>query len=197
MRAENVNDSEFGYSIDGTNKTFVVKNFPVVPGGFSRVVADNTVTTNFTPTESTGQLVMTTPPATSLYVSYYFQLFSDAVWTEFVTFGMQQINLSGISESAATDVPNVPEGLIAALKTYINATFCRRVAQQTGLWYNQRLQERVEDRNDISNKWLKLAESAQKLGDAQRMAYYTGSGAESSPAFRIGGFQPRPWTPVR
>lgn len=197
MRAENVNSAEFGYAIDGSNRTFVVQNVPVVPAGFYRVVADNAVTTAFTATEAQGQLVMNVAPTNSLYVSYYFYLFPDAVYNEFVAAGLESINYEDASLNDAGDIVNVPPGLLVALKYYVCAFFYQRVASQTGLWYNQRLQERQEDRDPISTKYAKLADSTLKKADAAREAFYKGSGSDAAPSFRVGGYQPRPWTPTR
>lgn len=197
MRAENLNDSEFGFPIDGVNTSFVVKNFPIVPGGIVNVIADNSLLTiaQYTPNEAIGQLNLLVAPMTSLYVSYYFYLFPDSVWLEFVTAALQVCNFS--SGYPDVDVPGIGENFLPAVKCYINAYFCGRMAQQTGLWYNQRLQERVEDRDSISGKWLKIAESQTKQAAFLLNQAYLGSGSEFAPAFRVGGFTPRPYTPRR
>jgi hypothetical protein len=196
MRAENVNDAEFGFPIDGFNKTFVVKNFPIVPGGVQKVVVDNAVVpTAYVATETIGQITLTTAPTTSCYISYYFYLFPDSVWIEFIVAALQLTNFS--TGVPLTDASTLSENFIPIIKAYANAYFCRRVAAQTGLWYNQRLQERVEDRDSISKKWQTQAESWQKLGDQQLVQAYTGSGSDNAPSFRIGGFQPQPYTPTR
>jgi hypothetical protein len=197
QRAENVNDAEFGFPIDGYNTTFVTKNIPVVPGGFQKVVVDNItlVPTAYTVNEAIGEIVLLVPPLTSIYVSYYFYLFADVVWTEFIVGALQLTNLS--SGVVLTDVASLPENFIPVVKAYANSYFCRRVANQTGLWYNQRLQERVEDRDNISAKWLRLAESAQKQADALLVQAYSGNASQNAPSFRIGGFQPQSYTPSR
>lgn len=197
MRAENVNDAEFGFAIDGYNATFVTKNLPIVPGGVMSVIVDNATLppSGYTPIEAIGQITLLTPPSTSVYVSYYFYLFPDAVWTEFVAASLQICNLS--TGDPFNDVPLIAENFLAAVKSYVSSYFCRRVAAQTGLWYNQRLQERVEDRDTISAKWLKQAESTEKQADYLLTSAYEGSGSQAAPAFAIGGFQPRPFTPWR
>lgn len=194
-RAENVNDTEYGYPVDGTNKTFVVKNLPVVPGGFFRVVVDNTVTVAFTPTEAQGQVVFTgASPLTSVMISYFYYLFSDAIWTEFIALGLEALNFEDQSGDTI-DVTLVPPGLLNALKLYAVSYFCRRVSMQTGLWFNQKLQERIDDRDNISTKFMKLAESNEKSAAAAALSFYSGAGTQFLPSFRVGGFQSRPWTP--
>lgn len=195
-RTENVNDTEYGYAIDGANRTFVVKNLPVVPGGFFRVVVDNAVTVAFVPTEAQGQLVFTAAPTASCFVSYYYYLFSDTIWTEFISLALEALNFED-QAGDTTDATLVPYGLLMALKLYAVSFFCRRVAMQTGIWYNQKLQERVDDRDNISAKFVKLAESNMKAAQAAVLSFYSGSGTDTAPAFRVGGYQPRPWTPAQ
>ncbi len=196
-RAENVNDAEFGFPIDGVNTTFVVKNLPITPSGTVKVVADNMLLqpTAYIPNESIGEITLAVAPITSCYVSYFFFLFPDSVWTEFVAAAMQVCNFS--TGDPTDDVPLVNERFLPPIKAYTHAYFCNRVAAQTGLWYNQRLQERVEDRDNISSKWLRLGQAAEKRADILLAAAYEGSGSEVAPAFRIGGFQPQPWAPYR
>lgn len=195
MRAENLNDAEFGFPIDGLNRSFVVKNFPIVPGGVQKVVVDNATTTAFVVIEAIGEVDVAVAPLTSIFVSYYFYLFSDFVWTEFVTSALQICNFS--SAVPITDVPQIGEAFLPAVKLYAGAFFARRVAAQTGLWYNQRLQERVEDRDNISSKWLRVAESNEKQALEMLNAAYRGSASDQGPSFRVGGFQPQPYTPRR
>lgn len=195
MRSENClqNDSP----VDGVNKTFFVNSTPIAPGGTISVRVDNSLLapSAYTVTEPVGQIVMSVAPTTSVYVSYYYYLFPDAVWTEFAAAALEALNLS--SGVPATDVPLVPEGLLSALKTYTSTFFCWRVAKQTGLWYNQRLQERVEDRDSISKKWQLLGDSQMKMAIEMRDQYYSGAGANFKPSMRIVEHQPLPWTPSR
>lgn len=183
--------------INGTNLTFFVQNIPMVPNGFQRVVVDNSLigSGGYTPAEAVGQITFNVAPTTSVFASYYYYLFPDATWTEFIIAGLEVLNLStGIP---ATDIPLMPEGLLAALKTYAGAFFCYRVSKQTALWYNQRLQERVEDRDDISKKWQALGDKSLASADKMRDEYYSGAGTEHAPAFAIVEHQPTMWTPLR
>ncbi|MGH7745411.1 MAG: hypothetical protein ACREQ5_11555 [Candidatus Dormibacteria bacterium] len=183
--------------INGTNTTFFVQNIPVAPGGFQRVVVDNALVTpaGYVPTEVVGQITFTVAPTTSVFASYYYYLFADATWTEFIAGGLQLLNLS--TGNPIIDVPLVPEGLLAVLKTYASAFFCYRIAKQTALWYNQRLQERVEDRDDVSKKWQALGDKSLAAANLLRDEFYHGAGTEHAPAFAIVEHQPRVWTPYR
>jgi hypothetical protein len=195
VRGENCNNPENGNALDGLNMTFSVANFPVVPGGFQVIRVDNTVVTPTSVTEALGIFTVPTAPQASVYATYYYYLFPDTVWTEFVVAGLEQCNIS--TGTPILDTTTVPEGLLVVVKQYISYYFCQRMSMQTGLWYNQRLQERTEDRDNISRKWLALSQATLKAADAMLASYYAGSGTQDAPAFQIGGWQPRPWSPYR
>jgi hypothetical protein len=197
-RSENLNNQDIGNTVDGNNTVFNVINYPIAPGGTQSVIADNTVLaygTDYTVNESTGQITLNVAPASTIYATYYYYLMPDSVWTEFVSWGVQRLNLS--TGSLSSDVPNIVEGLLSALKLYASAAFCRRIASQTGLWYNQKLQERQEDRDSISKKFLALAIQWEADGDKARDSYYNGTGAALKPSFRVVQMIPREATPSR
>ena len=197
VRNENADNADIGNTINGVNKLFNCQNFPLVPapGGIQTVVQDGAITTAFTENDPTGQVTTTTAPVSTLYFTYFFYLFPDATWTEFVTGALEVLNVStGIP---ATDITLVPEGLLPAVKSYSVARFCMRVATQTGLWYNQKLQEREEDRESVSKKFLQMGQEWNKQGNAQRDGFYMGAGTQLQPAMSIVEFVPRDWTPRR
>jgi hypothetical protein len=197
-RNENLDNSDIGNLINGSNKTFQVVNYPIVPGGEVSVIADGTLlalTTGYTVNEPTGQFSLVAAPSSTLYVTYYYYLMPDSVWTEFVTWAVQRLNLS--TGNLSTDVGNVPEGLLSALKLYSVAAWARRIAAQTGLWYDQKLQERNESRDDISKKFLTLGVQWEKDGDNARDSYYNGAGTQLKPSFRVNQMTPRGYTPYR
>lgn len=192
-RFENLNNAELGNVINGSNTAFYVSLAPVTPGGFQRIVVDNSPTTAYTPNEPLGEIVLATPPTTSVYATYYYYLFPDNVWTEIVTAAVQRVNLS--TGNLTNDVGLIPEGMLAAVKVFANAFFCTKVASQTGLWYNKRLQERVDDQDNVSAKYSKMAEQNFKRGDAMLSQYYTDRNQVA--AFNIVEHQPKPFTPSR
>ena len=195
MRAENLKSTDSGNTIDGTNTSFNVSNFPVVTGKFMAIVADNRLTTALTVNEPIGAFTLTTAPTSSLYASYYYQLFDDVAWTEFINSSFEILAIS--TGVPAIDVVNAVPGMLGVVKMYASYYFCMRVAKQTGLWYNQRLQERVDDRDAISKKWAAVADTQLKQAIIARDDFYTGSGKRHAPASAIVQHQPRPYAPFR
>ena len=192
-RKESLNDPDMGGVVDGINTVFPVLNYPITTIG--TVWNDGVVTTAYTADEITGEITFTVAPTTSAAITYYYELMSDDSWTEFVTAALERLGLStGIP---SVDIPNVPEGLLAALKTYSGAAWAQRISSQSGLWYNQKFQERQEDRDTISRKFLTLAQSLWKDGDNQRTSFYQGNGAQYKPGFKIVQFTPKQYTPCR
>jgi hypothetical protein len=195
VRTENVNNPDISNYINGSNKVFSVQNYPVTPGGTQLVVADNDATMAYTVNEASGQYTITTAPTATLYISYYFYLLPDSSWTEFITSANENVgNSTGDLEN---DISMTPEGLLAPIKWYACASFCMRLAAQTGLWYNQKLQEREEERENISKKYTQMAQEWKKQADAFLASYYQGNGTQLRPAMRIITFSPRPYTPSR
>jgi hypothetical protein len=204
-RSENLSNNDG--ACDGANLIFYVQNAPIAPGGLIQLVVDNTLISNpyssgaiASVVEATGQIVFTAghAPTTSLFANYYYYLFPDATWTEFVVAALEQLNFTDTAiESTDQAVQQIPDRFFGALKMLVRYWFAARVAQQTGLWYNQRLQERVDDRDSVSKKWLTIADAAMKNGLLARDDAYRGSGSKESPSMRIRQFQDRPWTPYR
>jgi hypothetical protein len=190
-----MDNPDIGNKIDGVNGVFSLVNYPLPTGGVQLVVEDGTITTAFVVNEATGQITMTTPPVATLYATYYYYLMGDDAWDEFVLNGMEILNRS--TGDPTIDVPMLEEGLIPALKSFAVSRFCMRVATQTGLWYNQRLQERVEDRDSVSKKFLALGAEWLKQGSSLRDGFYLGSGTEIRPAFTIVEHIARQYTPNR
>jgi hypothetical protein len=199
-RNESLDNNDIGNDINGTNQVFAVVNYPIVPGGTQSVIADGTVLATpagYTVNEPIGELTIVDPPAATLYVTYYYYLLPDSTWQEFVVSGLSKLNLSTGAANVETDLTTFPQGLIPALKAYACAGFCMRLSTQTGLWYNQRLQERDEQRDSIARKFMTLAQEFMKQGDAERNSYYSGAGTQLVPSFRIREMSPRPITPRR
>jgi hypothetical protein len=201
-RDENLNYQNS--AVNGTNTIFYVRNAPIAPGGVMQLTVDNSLipqpynVPGLEINEVTGQIILASPPTTSVFCSYYYYLFDDPTWYEFILAAMQQLNLNSQGEgSLAHDISIMLPGIQGAAKSFAAYWFCRRVAQQTGLWYNQRLQEREEDRDTISKKWLALAETFYTQGIAMRNDFYDGAGSKFKPSFRIVENQPRPYTPRR
>jgi hypothetical protein len=192
-RNENLKNAELGNDVNGVNTVFSVLNVPIAPGGIQMVRVDNTYVNidTVTPNEALGMFTLAVAPQTSVYAMYYYYLFPDAVWTEFVTSALQRLNLS--SGNPTLDVQNVPEGLLGALKIYAQAFFDTSVAQQTGLWYDQKLGERAESRDDVAKKYTTLAEKNFKQGDVARDAFY--NDRILVPNLVIQQHQASPWTP--
>jgi hypothetical protein len=202
-RSENClnNDSP----IDGTNTIFFVQNTPVAPGGFISFRVDNQLISNpYTDSrvaslnEATGQITLTNPPVTSIFVNYYYYLFPDSVWTQFITSALQNLNFINTStQTVNAALEQLTDAFVPAIELLCKFYFAGRVAQQTGLWYNQRLQERVDDRDSVSRKWLAIADAAWKNAMLARDDAYRGSGSKEGPSFRIRQMQQFPWTPSR
>lgn len=195
-RNESLDNNDIGNRIDGLNMVFAVVNYPIVPLGVQTVLVDGlpiALTSGYTVSEAIGELTIIIPPTTTAFVTYYYYLMPDATWTEFISSGLGRLNLS--TGLLAFDLLALPNGLLPALKDYACANWCMRLASQTGLWYNQKLQERAEDRENISRKFMQLAQEFNKQGDAIRDSFYKGSGSELRPSFRIRQMSPRPITP--
>lgn len=180
--------------INGTNTVFVTENFPIV-SVYSMMVDGNTITTGFTVDENTGTVTFSVAPNTSAYISYYYYLMTDQAWTDFTNDGLSRMNVG--TGDPDVDLPNLAQGLISALTSYACGLWARRIAGQSGLWYNQRLQERQEDRDSISKKYLAMSENMLKDGDIARDDYYKGAGMQFAPAFAIVQHTPRQYTPQR
>lgn len=199
VRDENLNNSDIGNVVDGANRIFSVTNFPVSPlvsgGGVQIVVADGGVlpVAQYTVNEPLGQITATAAPQLSFHASYYFYLMNDVSWTTFIKVGLERINVS--TGVPASDIVNIPEGLLPAVYQYACATWAQRMSSQTGLWYNQRLQERDEQRDAISSKFMRLAKQMYDNADKSRDDFYKGSGRENRAAFMIVRHTPRTWTP--
>jgi hypothetical protein len=180
--------------IDGVNKTFVTENFPVVSVDLM-MVDGSTISSGYTIDTTTGTIVFGTAPQTSAYISYYYYLLTDQAWTDFVIDALARMDKS--TGNPANDVPQLEAGLISPLSSYACGLWARRIAGQSGLWYNQRLQERQEDRDSISKKYLAMSEAMLKDGDIARDDLYKGAGMQYRPAFVIVMHPPRPFTPMR
>lgn len=180
--------------INGSNTVFVTENFPIV--SVELMMVDGTViTTGYTVDDTTGTVVFVTAPNTAAYISYYYYLMTDEAWTDFTNDGLSRMNVG--TGDPDTDVQNLPQGLVSALTSYACGLWARRIAGQSGLWYNQRLQERQEDRDSISKKYLAMSEAMMKDGDIARDDYYKGSGKQYAPSFAIVMHTPRQYTPER
>lgn len=205
QRAENCSNNDG--KADGSNLIFYVQNQPIAPSGLVQLRVDNVLLSPpyanppiVTINEAIGQIVFAAgnAPTTSVFANYYYYLFPDAVWTEFVAAAMSELNfLNTQTHTLDQDVQQVEDKFLGALKLVIRSWFCARVAQQTGLWYNQRLQERVEDRDNIAKKWLEQSKEWRKEGLLARDDAYRGSGSKEHPAMKIKQFQPKPWSPYR
>lgn len=195
-RMENLNNADLGNVINGTNTVFQLKNFPIVPGGEVSFYVDGVaLSTGVSVDEATGVVVFTAAPTISAFATYYYFLMPDSTWEECILWALQRANLS--TGSPYTDIQNVAEGLLSSIKTYAASAWSNRIAGQTGLWYNQRLQERVEDRENISSKYAKQAEMLSKDGDNQLDNYYKGAGTQFRPAVQIVLHTPKQYTPDR
>lgn len=196
-RNESLDNNDIGNTIDGLNSVFGVVNYPIVPLGVQTVLVDGLplASSGYVVNEPIGELTITIPPTTSAFATYYYYLMPDATWTEFIASGLERLNLSTGVVNLGFDLLAIASGLLPALKAYACANWCMRLASQTGLWYNQKLQERVEDRENISRKFMQLAQEFNKQGDAIRDSFYKGSGSELRPSFRIRQMSPRPITP--
>lgn len=201
VRDENLNNSDIGNVVDGQNKLFSVTNFPLSPfasaGGVQIVVADGSVlpVNQYTVNEPLGQITTVTSPQLSIYGTYYFYLMNDTSWTTFMKIGIERINAS--TGVPANDILIIPEGLLPAVYQYACGAWAQRMSSQTGLWYNQRLQERDEQRDSISSKYMRLAKQMFDNGDKARNDFYSGSGRAGKAAFMIIRHQPRTWTPSK
>jgi len=202
-RSENClnNDSP----IDGTNTVFYVEKAPIAVGGLIQLRIDNALIADpYTDArvtsidEATGQFVLATAPTTSVFANYYYYLFPDATWEEFITAALEELNFyDATTQSLDQAVSAIPDQFLGAVKALTRSWYASRVASQTGLWYNQRLQERVEDRDSISKKWADLSDRLRKSALLMRDDAYRGSGSKESPQFAIQQMIPRPWTPRR
>lgn len=195
LPAENMNNPDVGNTVNAVNVNFNLVNFPI--SAVVSVNADNNLlaTTAYSVTANTGAMILACAPGESLRSAYYFNFFSDADWIEFITWGLERMNMS--TNVPSVDVPNVQDGLLSALKTYACAAFANRMSLQTGTWYNQRLQEQIEDRDAISKKYADMAKELTKDGDNQLDNLYKGAGQQFKPAFQILSRPPRPYTPAR
>lgn len=196
-RLESLNNPDIAGSgigiINGTNVYFVTANFPIA--SIIIVLQDGVPTDNYTNNPNTGFLKFETAPAESAYTSYYYYLMTDAAWTNFTQDALSRIDIT--TNTPATDIQNVPSGLTSALTSYACGSWARRIAGQSGLWYNQRLQERQEERDSISKKYLTMSEAFLKDGDIARDDYYKGAGQQFRPAYAIVQHTPRQYTPQR
>jgi hypothetical protein len=198
IRNENMDNSDIGNVINGQNTLFGVVNFPITPGGLQSVIADSNalvLPAGYTVNEALGQVTVVQPPSATMYCTYYFYLMDDTSWTEFVSNATEWLNLS--TGEPATDVAVIVEGLQSALKAYACSRWCMRMSSQTGLWYNQRLQERQEDRENVSKKFLALAQEWTKQAQSLRDGFYSGSGTQMKPSMKILTMVPRQYTPKR
>lgn len=195
-RLESLNNPDLGGIIDGNNKNFVTENFPV-QAVVSVQVDGATVTSpsGYTLNPDTGQITFVVAPTQSAIITYYYLLMPDDSWEQFVQDGIRRLNLS--TGDLADDIQNVPEGLLAALNSYTCGSWARRIAGQSGLWYNQRLQERNEDRDSISKKFSTMSQDLLKDGDIARDDYYKGAGKQYKPGFTVIMHPPRQYTPSR
>lgn len=198
-RLESLNNPDLAGSginiINGTNVLFYVENYPIASVVLVLVDGSPISPSGYTLDETTGLFTFNVAPANTANVTYYYYLMDDTSWTNFVQDGLSRMKLS--TNDPASDIENVDPGLISALTSYAAGSWARRIAGQSGLWYNKRLQERQEDRNDISNKFMKQSEAYLKDGDIARDDFYKGAGQQYKPAMAIVQHTPRPYTPMR
>jgi hypothetical protein len=195
-RNENLNNPDLGGSVNSVNKVFFSSKTPIVTGGFVAVIADNVVLnlSQYTPDEAAGMLTLVTAPVTSLFATYYYNLFSDAIWTELLTAAVQAINMSS-GQGMTIDIPLLPEGILPAVKLFANGFFLQKIASQTGLWFNQKLNEREDNRDNVAKKYADMA--AKTLATAQKRLEDYYQDRILVPAFGIVEHQARTWTPPR
>lgn len=195
QRNESLNNPDIGNIINGTNTVFTFVNFPAV-SIVQALVDGAVVAAQYYEVDFTnGIITFDVAPVSTAYLTYYFYLMNDNDWTEFVTWALQAVGAS--TGNPLTDVPSVQEVLLPAVKMYAASLWASRIANQTGLWYNQKLQEREEDREQISAKYTKMAENYSKEADSQRDEAYKGQGKQFQPAFAINQKTPRLYTPYR
>lgn len=203
-RSENLSNNDG--QANGTNLIFYVNNAPIAPGGVHQLLVDGVrIGSPYTSTavanidELDGQIIFASgsAPAGSIFCNYYYYLFGDNDWISFIDTAMKNMNFRSTTLTLDQDVQNVPLQFIPAVEAYVRYWYAMRVSQQTGLWYNQKLQERQEDRDSISKKWQQIATDAFKNANLMRDDAYRGSGSKEQPAFAIAQNQPRPWTPYR
>ena len=196
-RNESLDNNDIGNFIDGTSTLFSVVNFPIVPGGMQTVQKDGVtlVPATYTVLEPIGEIQFSVAPIGKATVTYYYYLMNDATWTTFISIAISKLNRS--TGVIAFDLTSLQQGLQPALQAYACGLWAMRISSQTGLWYNQKLQERAEDRENISRKFMVLAQEFNKQGDSARDEFYGGAGTQHKPSFRIIEMSPRPYTPMK
>jgi len=196
--------SEVTMPVDGTNRVFRLKSYPLVGANASAGSVYVTILgtgavfrsqTGFTITDYVNGFITftvapnpgTAGPNDGLYVDYNYNWFNDAKYTEFLNEGAQNLQLD-----AAVDPTKVPSGLVPALLQYALGSFFRARAAQYADRYPSSGGEAGQNVQTVPQGYRAMANDCMKRGDSLRDDYYKRQGQRLAPAWASNRTYPPP-----
>lgn len=171
------------FPVNGTNLTFRLKNTLVVTASaYYTIVGTGAVVrsqSSFSVTDSPNGIVAFTaghapnPGAApnGIWIDYAWQWFADAKYTEFITEGARNLQLS-----ATGDPTTIPEGLIPAMLQYALANLFRARASLYQEKYSSSGGDAGQSVESVAKGFAAMANAADKRGDSLRDSYYQNQG---------------------
>ncbi|MCM8774468.1 MAG: hypothetical protein NC820_07035 [Candidatus Omnitrophica bacterium] len=164
--------------IDGENKRFLLKYYPIVEGSVY-VIVDGVP---LTPDEYIvdlvkGVIVFNVPPVTSVVVDYYFNFFTDDsidVWIG-----------EGLLETGKTSLSDLPVQLETAVVLFAMSHCCKAMARKYAEGFSWSIGPESVNKDTISSKYRELSEICYNRAVQQRDNFYKRYGARESPEFSI------------
>ena len=169
------------------NLLFRLGNGNVVTGT-DKVLVDGVALVNgvgYTLNNATGQLTLVVAPTATIRVSYNWQDFSDDEITDFIANGIQHIGMRTSTDPSTvfTDLANVDVNLQKAVEHYSLYHGFSNLAAKTARLFSAGAGKKNINKDNISKKFLDLAQFHQAEGDRARDDFYTRQGRRNAPAF--------------
>lgn len=174
--------------IAGTNKLFYLDNRPTI-ATIEAVVSDGVVlalTSGYTINAATGLItIVGTAPAASLYVTYYWQDFTDANIQDFIYRGLAEIGSSSGQGNENTDLANVVEPLKKAVLEYACHLGFQALAAKTARLFAAGAGKKNIDKKQIYTNYINGAKEYWDKAELTKNNYYKKQGRQFNPAASV------------
>lgn len=136
-----------------------------------------------------GNFTLPVAPASRLLITYAWQYLSDGEIDQFVDESRQWLR-------EFTDVTTIPDGLVPALVSYASARALRAL-QRSATLAQVRAGDSDVNWSELAKMYQGEADSQEKVGLAEREAYYTQGPEALAPSVDVSSVSISPYTPRR
>jgi len=178
--------------VNGTNTTFIVSNFPLVPGSLKVSVDGGSEFVPPSIDETRGGFTLTTAPTTSLFATYNWQFYSDDDLTDFIDLAIKECGFPGVASLAL-----VPESLIPAVHYYAISHAWEGLYGRHSEYFDAQAAGKGISKNAIPERFQRQSEAALAQATQARQEYYMRQGRREAPAYGSLATQQTPYTPRR